>query len=133
MSVEEVKGVEKEQKTEEEETDYLFYSLDFKDTLKANYYYSFDEGLDEIGVDVFREKSKDIDWLFNQLKTYYTKHYGSPKEESGLLIWYVKNQGKEGAEITLSDESGDYGYGKLTLTFFPFQTAVDPKAKDKNP
>jgi hypothetical protein len=133
MSLAAVKALEKNLKPDEEEDNYLAYSFAFSDTLVGNYYYDFDEGLDEVGIDIFREKSTDCDWLFASFKNYYTKRYGIPHEENNMLIWSVPNQGKEGAEITLQDESRDYGYGKLTITIFPFQSEVDPRQKEENP
>ncbi len=133
MPLDKVKSIEKDEKPVEEEDNYLSYDFAFKDTLQGNYYYSFENGLDEIGVDVYREKSKDCSWLLAELTTYFTKRYGAPASEEKLLIWHVQNQGKEGAQITLGDESADYGYGKLTLTLFPFQTEVDPTEKEAKP
>jgi hypothetical protein len=133
MPLTQVKALEKGAVPSEEEDNYLSYDFAFKDTLQGSYYYSFENGLDEIGVDIYREKSKECLWLFTEMKTYFTKRYGDPKTEDHLLLWYVPNQGKEGAQITLSDESADYGYGKLTLTLFPFQSEVDPKDKEAKP
>jgi hypothetical protein len=133
MGIAEVRGMENDQKPDDEAENYLSYSFAFNDTLQGNIYYNFEDGLDEIGVDIFREKKKECDWLFSDFKNYFTKRYGAPKEENLLLIWYVKDQGKEGAEITLSDESKDYGYGKLTLTIFPFQSEVNPGDKEVKP
>jgi hypothetical protein len=133
MGITEVKGIESDQKPDEEAENYLSYSFGFKDSLQGNIYYNFENGLDEIGVDVFREKSKECDWLFADFKNYFTKRYGVPKVDNQLLIWYVKDQGKEGAEISLADESKDYGYGKLTITIFPFQSEVDPGEKEAKP
>ncbi|HEV7231366.1 MAG TPA: hypothetical protein VGO45_08570, partial [Bacteroidia bacterium] len=118
MTLPQVKTLQKG-KPEEEEEDYLSYSFGFKDTLQGNYYYNFEEGLDEIGIDIYREKQKECNWIFDRLKTYFTKKYGPFRSENRLLIWHVNNQGKEGAEVTLADESLDYGYGKLTVTIFP--------------
>ncbi len=133
MGLKEIKGIENDQKPDEEAENYLSYSFGFKDSLQGNIYYNFEKGLDEIGVDIFREKSKDCDWLFIDFKNYFTKKYGPPKIDNQLLIWYVKDQGKEGAEISLADESRDYGYGKLTITIFPFQSEVDPGEKEAKP
>jgi hypothetical protein len=133
ISLKQVKDQEAEQKPDDEASDYLSYSFGFADTLQGNIYYNFENGLDEIGVDVFRTKKKECDWLFTQFKNYFTKRYGPPREDNLLLIWYVKDQGKEGAEISLSDESKDYGYGKLTITIFPFQSEVDPEDKEAKP
>jgi hypothetical protein len=133
MTLPQVKALEKGKKPDEEEVDYLSYSFGFKDTIQGNYYFNFEEGLDEIGVDIFREKQKECNWLFSRLKNYFSQKYGPARSENQLLIWHVKNQGKEGAEVTLIDESLDYGYGKLTVTIFPFQTEVDPKEKEANP
>jgi hypothetical protein len=134
MKVAEIKALENNQKPDEEEANYLSYSLAFRDTFQCSYYYDFEEnGMDEIGINIYRTKSKDFDWLFTNIKQYFTKKYGSPQLEKNLLVWYVKNQGKEGAQITLSDESRDYGYGELTLTIFPFQSQVDPKEKEATP
>jgi len=133
MGIEEVKKLENDLKPDDEAENYLSYSFAFNDTIQGNIYYNFEAGLDEIGVDVFREKKKECDWLFIDFKNYFTKRYGAPREDNLLLIWYVKDQGKEGAEITLSDESKDYGYGKLTITIFPFQSEVNPGDKEAKP
>jgi hypothetical protein len=130
MTVEAVKGSQKEISPEEEGADYLSYRFAFSDTLQGNYYFSFDNGLEEIGVDIFREKQKNCSWLFQRLKKYFTTKYGNMRQENELLIWHADKQGKEGAEITLADESADYGYGKLTITIFPFESSVDPKEKE---
>jgi hypothetical protein len=133
MKTEAVKKLEKGLQPDEEEDYYLSYSFGKSDTLHGTWYYNFEDGLDEVGVDIFREKQKECDWLFIEIKNYFIKRYGQPRIENQLLIWFVKNQGKEGAQITLADESKDYGYGKLTLTFFPFVSEVDPKEKEANP
>jgi len=133
MELSQVKQLENEQKPDEEESNYLSYAFAFHDTLSGNYYYDFEEGLDEIGVDIFREKAKECDWIFNELKEYYTRRYGQPTVENNMLLWYIPHQGKEGAEVSLQDESKDYGYGKLTITIFPFQSEVDPKEKEVMP
>jgi hypothetical protein len=128
-----VKVKEENKRPQDDEVNYLSYAFAFSDSLTGNYYYDFDEGLDEIGVDIYREKAKDCDWLFTDLKNYYTRRYGQPKTENNMLLWYIPNQGKEGAEVSLQDESKDYGYGKLTITIFPFQSEVDPKDKEVQP
>ncbi|MFI5148484.1 MAG: hypothetical protein ACHQRM_02050 [Bacteroidia bacterium] len=129
-----VKATEKTMKPDEEEENYLSYSIAFPDTIQCAYYYDFDGGgLNEIGINIYRTKAKNFDWLFTSLKQYFTKKYGNPETEKALLVWYVKNQGKEGAQITLGDESADYGYGELTLTIFPFQSQVDPTEKEAKP
>jgi hypothetical protein len=130
MSVETVKAGQKNFRPEEEETNYLSYNFTFADTLRGSYYFSFEDGLDEIGVDIFREKQKDCNWLYEKLKKYFTAKYGPLRQENELMIWHAEKQGKEGAEITLADESSDYGYGKLTITIFPFESSVDPKEKE---
>ena len=134
MKTTEVKRMEQARKPDEEEQNYLSYSFAFRDTIQCSYYYNFEEeGLDEIGINIYRTKAPNLDWLFTNLKQYLTKKYGAPRQENNLLIWYVKDQGREGAEITLSDESKDYSYGELTITIFPFQSEVDPKAKEAKP
>ncbi|HXC06037.1 MAG TPA: hypothetical protein VNZ86_14870 [Bacteroidia bacterium] len=134
MNLSTVKALEKAMKPDEEENNYLSYGIAFKDTIQCSYYYNFEtDGLDEIGINIYRTKAKELDWLFSSLKHYFTKKYGEPRQENNLLVWYVKNQGKEGAEITLGDESKDYSYGELTITIFPFQSEVDPTEKEAKP
>jgi hypothetical protein len=128
-----VKLQEQNKRPQEDEENYLSYAFAFGDSLSGNYYYDFDKGVEEIGVDIYREKAKECDWLFNDLKNYYTCRYGQPKTENNILLWYISKQGKEGAQVTLQDESKDYLYGKLTITIFPFQSEVDPKEKEVQP
>ena len=131
MSVSEVKASQKKQIPEEEEEDYLSYGFAYSDTLEGSYYFSFENGLEEIGIDIYREKNHDCKWLYGLLKIYLNTRFGSPSDENNLLVWHADKQGKEGAEITLADESAEYGYGKLTITIFPFESSVDPRDKDK--
>ncbi|MEO6882934.1 MAG: hypothetical protein ABI199_02790 [Bacteroidia bacterium] len=123
MNPENVKKSE-EMKPDEDDKDYLFYTIPF-DTIAAdsnNYYtisYSFDErGMSEIKAEVFFNTNQDAAQLVKKLEDFYEKKYQQPITENEASIWTVRDPNYGKIKIAMSDESYEYGYGKITLSFY---------------
>lgn len=109
---------------DENDKDYLFYTIPF-DTLAAdsnNYFtisYSFDErGMNEIKAEVFLNAEQDAQQLINKIETFYNQKYQKPSNENDIIIWTIRDPNYGKIKIALADESSEYGYGKITLSFY---------------
>jgi hypothetical protein len=120
-----------EKKTPDEtDTNYLSYTLPV-DTLHAdsvnedidslNYFtiaYNFDQQkLNEIDEDVFLTNDSIAAKVATRLSDYFTSKYGESASGSDSKVWSFKNNGKK-MKVTLSDQSDEYDYGKLSLVFY---------------
>jgi len=118
-------------KPDENDTNYIFYSLPM-DTLypdsvnetvdTLNYYtvaYNFDQqNLNEIDEDIFMATDSMAASLHGRLSDYFTNKYGDGIKESDHIIWKLKKIGSKTAKLSLSDESEEYDYGKLSLVYY---------------
>jgi|SRR6185312_3157194 len=116
---------------EEKDTNYLFYSLAM-DTLHPdsireqvdtlNYFtvaYNFDQQkLNEIDEDVFVATDSVAGKVFHRLSDYFTSKYGQPDSHNDATIWTIKRMNSKTARISLSDESEEYDYGKLSVVYY---------------
>ncbi|HVA98448.1 MAG TPA: hypothetical protein VNG53_06100 [Bacteroidia bacterium] len=109
---------------DENDKDYLFYTIPF-DTLAAdsnNYFtisYSFDErGMNEIKAEVFLNTDQDAEQLINKITSYYNQKYQKATNEDETSIWTLHDPNYGKIKIALADESAEYGYGKITLSFY---------------
>jgi len=124
-----VEGSEKKT-PDETDTNYISYSMPL-DTLHAdsvnedidslNYFtiaYNFDQQkLNEIDEDVFLTNDSVAAVLSNRLSDYFTDKYGQSASGSDSKVWSIKSKGKK-FKVTLSDQSEEYDYGKLSLVFY---------------
>jgi hypothetical protein len=115
---------------DETDTNYISYSLPM-DTLHAdsvngdidslNYFtiaYNFDhQKLNEIDEDVFLATDSAGGLLAKRLTAYFSNKYGEPAQESDSMVWSYTKSGKK-ISISLSDQSEEYDYGKLSLVFY---------------
>ena len=123
-------GIERK-KPDENDTNYLFYSFpmdtlfpdsvtDMSDTL--NYFtvaYNFDQQkLNEIDEDVFLANDSMAAVLNKRLSDYFTSKYGDGITESDHTIWKLKKLDGKTAKVSLSDESEEYDFGKLSLVYY---------------
>jgi hypothetical protein len=118
-------------KPDENDTNYIFYSLPM-DTLypdsvnetvdTLNFYtvaYNFDQQkLNEIDEDVYVSTDSIAASLQGRLSDYFTTKYGEGTKESDHIIWKLKKIGSKTAKLSLSDESEEYDYGKLSLVYY---------------
>lgn len=108
------------------EPNYLFFEDSVGKKDHFTYDFIFDSlGLKEMNLDVYQPDSTDSESLLGQFKGYFTKKYGVPAEAKDMLIWSIPGQ-KRTTELAMYDESIDYGYGKLTLSFYDKKLAGDP-------
>jgi len=80
--------------------------------------YDLDEdALYAIQADIFFSDSAQLATFQEQLMARYDRLYGPVNEEGGFLVW--QDNGK--VEITLADESIEFGEPKLSLTIYNFE------------
>ncbi len=81
--------------------------------------YSFDEfGLFEIQVDIYLSNPDETTLMFERFKTYFNKKYGESMMSAGYTTWLTQSAQKNNVEVSLIDESTDFGYNLLSITFF---------------
>jgi hypothetical protein len=115
---------------DETDTNYLAYTLPV-DTLhpdsvngdidSVTYFtiaYNFDkQKLNEIDEDIFLADDSIAANLAQRISDYFTEKYGEAATGSDSKVWSFKSNGKK-IKVTLSDESAEYDYGKLSLVFY---------------
>lgn len=75
--------------------------------------------LKEIWFDLFVDTDKDAEVIANDFTGFFDKKYGSHFVEMGYNVWLIQDSTKKQTGIiNLSDESAEYGYGKLNLTIY---------------
>jgi hypothetical protein len=118
-------------KPDENDTNYIFYSLPM-DTLypdsvnetvdTLNYFtvaYNFDQQkLNEIDEDVYLSSDSAAAVLLGRLSDYFTARYGEGVKENDHTIWKIKKTNNKSTKVSLSDESEEYDYGKLSLVYY---------------
>lgn len=98
--------------------DYFYYEFKI-DSSSYSIAYSFDEKkLSEIQVDIFLKTEEQAADVFNKFKDYFTEKYGAGENENEFFVWITPSGIKGNIKIALADESSDYNYGKLTLSFY---------------
>jgi len=104
----------------EEEGDYLFYEVKVDSSNSYTISYSFDDkGLSEVQVDIFIDNEKKAADLYTGFKNYFDRKLGQGDSKNGFTTWIKKEEQQSGErEVELLDESGDYNYGKLSLSFY---------------
>ncbi|HLG03374.1 MAG TPA: hypothetical protein VI731_07240 [Bacteroidia bacterium] len=126
MTPEEVKqSVSEKDSLGQEEKNYLQFEGFLAPFKEYSYDCNFDEkGLKDVTIDIFLHDEQTGDSLYEQFMSYFTQRYGPPVETLPLLIWET-SEGKRPAKIILEDETPQYMYGKLTITFV--DKSFDPK------
>jgi len=116
---------------DEKDSNYIFYSLPM-DTLypdsvnesvdTLNYFtvaYSFDQQkLSEIDEDVYVATDSAAASVKSRLVDYFTTKYGDGAIDKDNTIWKIKKINGKMAKVSLSDESEEYDYGKLSLVYY---------------
>lgn len=78
-----------------------------------------DKKLKEIWFDLFVDNDKDAESVANDFTEYFDKKYGQHFVEMGYNVWLMQDSTKkQTGTINLSDESAEYGYGKVNLTIY---------------
>jgi len=116
---------------EEKDTNYLFYSLAmdtlYPDSVKEtvdtlNYFtvaYTFDQQkLSEIDEDIYLSTDSSAGVVYHHLSDYLTSKYGQADNHNDAIIWTMKRINGKTGRISLSDESEEYDYGKLSLVYY---------------
>jgi hypothetical protein len=115
---------------DEKDSAYLFYSMPM-DTLNPDsvnaavdtisYYtiaYNFtQQKLTEIDEYIYLASDSIAATLQHRLSDYFTSKYGDSHDASDSKVWSFKRNGKK-TNISLSDESEEYDYGKLSLVYY---------------
>jgi hypothetical protein len=115
---------------DETDTNYILYTLPI-DTLNidsvneeidsVSYFtiaYNFDQQkLNEIDEDVFVASDSIAAGLAQRLSDYFTNKYGESATGSDTKVWSFTSKGKK-MKVTLSDQSAEYDYGKLSMVFY---------------
>lgn len=115
---------------DEIDTNYVSYTLPL-DTLNAdsvneeidslNYFsiaYNFDQQkLNEIDEDIFLATDSVAAGVAQRFTDYFTNKYGEAATGSDEQVWSFTSKGKK-VKVTLSDQSAEYDYGKLSLVFY---------------
>jgi hypothetical protein len=126
------KTVIKSEKKSPDETDtnYIAYTMPM-DTLhpdsvnedidSLNYYtlaYNFDQQkLNEVDEDIFLASDSVASIMLGRLTEYFTTKYGDGVQGSDSMVWGFTQKGKK-MKISLSDQSEEYDYGKISLVFY---------------
>lgn len=99
--------------------DYLYYEFKIDSSTSYSVAYSFDEKkLNEIQVDIFLTTEEQASIVYTHFKDFFTKKYGTGENDNGFLSWSTSIESGGNVKIALADESSDYNYGKLTLSFY---------------
>lgn len=115
---------------DEVDSNYISYSFPL-DTLhadsvneeidSANYFavaYNFDQQkLNEIDEDIFLATDSAAAKLAQRFTNYFTDKYGDAAVASDTKVWSFTKKGQK-IKVTLSDQSEEYDYGKLSLVFY---------------
>ncbi len=80
--------------------------------------YNFDHGrLTEADEDIFLASDSDAAKLYARLSVFFTAMHGNGMPVEDSMIWNFKS-GDKNMKISLSDQSPEYDYGKLSLVFY---------------
>lgn len=84
--------------------------------------YEFDAGeLFAIQADIFFADSARLNHFRQALTSRYNATYGEVTEEAGFLVWQQLHSKNEDVEITVADESFEFGQPKLSITIYNFE------------
>lgn len=109
---------------------YLLYEEKLDSSFEYTYECEFDaKGLSALTLMVYRKGETQADALFADFKNYFTKKYGQPEDVGFGYIWNAP-AGKRPARITLKDESEEYLYGVISVSFYDSAFEARPTAGD---
>jgi hypothetical protein len=109
---------------------YLLYEEKLDSLIEYTYECEFDEkGLSALTLMIYRKGETQADALFADLKNYFTKKYGQPEDAGFGYIWNAP-AGKRPARITLKDESEEYLYGVISVSFYDSSFEARPTTRD---
>lgn len=116
---------------EEKDTSYIYYSIPmdtlYPDSIREaadtiNYFtiaYNFDtQKLSEIDEDIYLATDSAAAALKLKLNDYFTTKYGDGATDGDNTIWKAKKVNGKTVKVSLSDESEEYDYGKLSLVYY---------------
>ena len=103
----------------DEDSSYLYYEIPLDSSNSFTLAYDFDEkGLKEIQSDVFMKNEDQFNELLNKFKMYFDDKYGKAENANGFWVWAKKAEKEDNIKITLTDESSDFQYNKLSLNVY---------------
>jgi hypothetical protein len=109
---------------------YLLYEEKLDSSFEYTYECEFDtKGLSALTLMVYRKGETQADALFADLKNYFTKKYGQPEDVGFGYVWNAP-AGKRPARITLKDESEEYLYGVISVSFYDSSFEARPTTND---
>lgn len=118
MDLKNVKSIEKTGLIEED-SGYLYYEIPLDRNSSFNLSYDFDEkGLKEIQSDVFLKDEIQFNDLLNNIRMYFDNKYGKAEIDNGFWVWAKKTEKEGNIKITLTDESDDFQFNKLSLAVY---------------
>jgi hypothetical protein len=130
MDLKTVLGAEKKI-PDEKDSNYLYYTLPMDTLYPDSVYehadtlnnfqiaYNFDQQkLTDIDEDVFVATDSAAAALKLKLADYFTTKYGDGTVNGGSTIWKIKKMAGKTAKVSLSDESEEYDFGKLSLVYY---------------
>lgn len=91
------------------------------DAAEVSVRYEFDdEVLYSIQADIFLPDTAQLRTFQSDLVANYNERYGTMTEESGFLVWRDRTKAGTEVELTLADESIEFGRPMLSLTIYNF-------------
>jgi len=91
------------------------------DAAEVSVRYEFDdEELYSIQADIFLPDTSALRVFQTDLVESYNERFGAMTEESGFLVWRDRTRSGSEVELTLADESIEFGRPMLSLTIYNF-------------
>lgn len=85
---------------------------------KTRLHYNFDEfGLFEIQIDLYPETEEDAKKMITEIDEYLTQKFGNSKALGTVKRWTTFGQSNRLIEITLSNETADFGKPFVSLNY----------------
>ena len=105
------------------DSNYLIYSYTIDANRSYQIVYTFHKKrLKEICFDAILQDNSEADGLLDSFSAYYNARYGKFAEDMGYRVWFIANTAQSSCTfIELNDESIEFGYPKLNLTFYSKQ------------
>jgi hypothetical protein len=103
-----------------DDKNHLIYSYDIDKNRSYSMVYTFRKNkLREMCFDAILQDTSEADGLLNAFSDYYTARYGKYSEVMGFRVWSFTDTSQSNCIfIELNDESLEFGYPKLNLTFY---------------
>lgn len=78
-----------------------------------------------INIDVFSKDYSQTAAIFSDLKSYYQRQYGAGGEAEDYAVWYSTSEAGKDVEISLLDESENYGKPYIAIIYFQEEGIAD--------